>query len=375
MHKKLLIRLLILLILISAIVLVYRFTRPHKVKVIVTSVKRGAITSKVSSTGIVKPVREVNISASISGEIVDLPVNEGDSVKKGDILVQLNKTEYIAQVRQADANLEMAKASLNQSSSQWNRTQILFSKELISELEMEQSRTQYELDKARVKAARAERDRVYEQLRKTVIRAPISGIITTRTVEIGETVFPGTLSTPGTILMVLAELDIMKVECDVDEADIAQIRTGQKATIVIDAFRDTLFLGKVVDIGTSSASQVQAAPSQRDIVNYIVSVQILGSSEGLRTDMSANVDIITAQKNDVLLVPIESVVSLPDENSTSQQGVFTVKNNIAELEPITTGIADNENIEVKSGLSENDTIIKGPFAALRSLKSGSPVKL
>ncbi len=366
------------------------------IKVETGFVKRGTITSFISAPGNVRPETEVQVSSDVSGRVVSLPVKEGQKIQKGQLLVQIDSSSYQAQANQSRANLDQARASLNQSSSQWERTKELYKSKLISTQEMENSRAQYQLDLARTRQAKAALDEAIDQLNETTIRAPINGTITRLDIESGEIVVTGTMNFAGTVLMIIADLSQMRIECDVDEADISSVHPGKKAKITIDAFPDTVFDGTVTEVGnarsiqqdqttSSQASSGTASSAQTNpAVSYTVKVDINNYKGHLKPDMTVNVDIITASKQNALIIPVQAIIPRPIDNSNSSANssnskrpsydVYTVDKNTARLQSVITGIFGEDDVEIIKGLSEGQEIITGPFSTLRLLKDGIRIK-
>lgn len=376
----------VMLLVALAIVLIAR--RNGGVEVEITEVTRGDITSVVSAPGEVRPLTEVQISTSIVGKIDKLPVNEGDRVKKGALLISLDQTEFRAQVRRTRANLDITRASMAQSRSQFNRAQKLFDSQLISEQEYEAARTQFLLDQARVKEAQAAYAQATEQLQDTRIEAPIDGTVTQLNVELGENVIPGTLNNPGTVLMVIADLDRMEIECEVDEADVAKVKKGQRAIIDVEAISGKQFRGSVLEVGYASADdRAEEFIQEEATVSYAVDIIITDTISALKPGMTANVQIVTEAKENVLMVPIQAVV-IRSENELSEgadgsganpgndeaQAVFVYDNGVARLIPVNTGITGEDYIQITAGLEEGMQIISGPFESLRELEEGQAVR-
>ncbi len=376
----------VMLLVVLAIVLIAR--RNGGVEVEITEVTRGDITSVVSAPGEVRPLTEVQISTSIVGKIDKLPVNEGDRVKKGALLISLDQTEFRAQVRRTRANLDITRASMAQSRSQFNRAQKLFDSQLISEQEYEAARTQFLLDQARVKEAQAAYAQATEQLQDTRIEAPIDGTVTQLNVELGENVIPGTLNNPGTVLMVIADLDRMEIECEVDEADVAKVKKGQRAIIDVEAISGKQFRGSVLEVGYASADdRAEEFIQEEATVSYAVDIIITDTISALKPGMTANVQIVTEAKENVLMVPIQAVV-IRSENELSEgadgsganpgndeaQAVFVYDNGVARLIPVNTGITGEDYIQITAGLEEGMQIISGPFESLRELEEGQAVR-
>ena len=376
-----------------------------RVGVQVAKAKKGAIVSTVSAPGNVKAVTEVKISAYVMGRITRLPVKEGNEVRKGQVLVQIDPANYAAQVKQATAALDLAQASLAQSQLVFKRTQELYAKGLVSQENFEQVSTQHQLDRARVTQAEASLDQVRDMLGKTTIASPINGTVVQLNVELGEVVVTGTMNNPGSVIMTVADMSQMEVEAQVDESDVRDIRTDQTAEIEVDAIPGKTFKGTVSEVGNaaiSSASSLSGASANAS-VNYTVRVRFDDRSDLLKSGMSANVEITTANKKDVLLIPIQAVVmrkvetekkqaekpkggrkgrAWADDSSEGkrnkekdQEVVYLAKNGKAEIAAVQTGTSDQDNIEVTGGLAEGQEVIKGPFRVLRNLKHSDRIKI
>lgn len=380
---------LIISLLASALVIYLFFVRnPPGVEVEVSEVVQGNLTSSISAPGVVQPLTEVQISSSVAGTVQKLPVKEGQKVKKGDLLLQIDPTEFRAQVRRALAGLEVAQANQQQARSRWNRARQLYNSKLISEQEYEAARTEHLLSQAQVKEARANLEQASEGLRQTTITSPIKGTVTQINVVLGENVITGTLNTPGTKLMVVADLSKMEVESQVDEADIAKVTMGQRAVIEVEAIPEKNYEGTVHEIGYSADD---GETEGNETVNYNVSILIKDSISELKPGMTATSDIITSELKNVLMVPIQSVVtrpvsqlsstfsngngSSPDPNGRREtEAVFVVVNGTAQLVPVTTGVAGEQYIQITDGLQQGQQIITGPFNSLRELQSGERVR-
>lgn len=383
-------------------------------------VEKGDVISEVTATGRVQPKTEVSIQASVQATIVELPVEEGDTVQAGDLLIKLDQTRYEAAVRMASAALASARATMKQNEANMLEAQMardravrLFEKGLMSEEQRITAETAYEVAKARYESAkygveelRASLTQARDQLDKTVLRAPIDGVITELNAEVGEIVLVGTMNNPGTVIMTVSDLSEIEVEAEVDETDIAAVKLGQKAAINVDAFPDTVFEGIVTEVGNSA--KVSGFSSQDQITNFIVNVQFVETYPYVKPGMTAEVDITTAEHFDVLKVPIQAVVirdELPDEKKPKSedessgaiaaegdsdvdadmqewleeeheyQGVYVIRDGKAKFVQVTTGIADRQDIEITSGLQGGEEIVIGPYKMLRRLKHNDMVKI
>ena len=388
-----------------------------------TDVKIGEISATVRAPAKVQPETLVKLSANVPGELVRLAVKEGDAVHKGQFLLQLDDTQYRAQLRQnqaaldaARSNLRLSEAALEQAESSLGRKEQLFAQKLVSPEEIEAARTQRSTEKARVDSAREDISRsegglqsAQDNLRKTVFLSPIEGTVTQLNVERGEIVMVGTMNNPGTVILTVADLGRMKVEADVDETDVSTVRLDQTATIKVDALPDTTLTGRVSEIANSP--KVSNTGSQEQQTNFEVDVRIDDPPALLRPGMTADVEIKTATKKNVLIVPIQSVVvrtaeeleraakgakkgkaapkkkrgaqpAVADSASGSEKknteeikGVFVMAGGEAQFRKVKTGIASDTDMEVWGDLKAGEKVITGPNKILRLLKPGGRVKI
>ncbi|TMQ66614.1 MAG: efflux RND transporter periplasmic adaptor subunit [Candidatus Eisenbacteria bacterium] len=289
-------------------------------------VKRGSISATVRAPGRVQPETQVKLSANVPGQVVRLSVKEGDRVRKGQFLLQIDDTQYRAQLREATAalaaarsNLRLTDAALQQSEASLQRKESLAAQKLVSPEELDQARTQRNSDKARVDSNREEVEREMaavqvseDYLRKTRFDAPIDGTITQLSIERGEIAVIGTMNNPGTVILTVADLARMKVEADVDETDVSTVTLGQSAEVKVDALPDTTLTGRVSDIANSPT--IEDVATQEQQTNFKVDVMIDNPPRMLRPGMTADVEIKTATRDSVLTVPIQSVVvRTPDD--------------------------------------------------------------
>jgi len=366
-------------------------------------VKSGEIVSKISAPGKVKTVTEVKVSANLMGKVIRLPVKEGDKVKKGQVLVVLDATQYQAQVAQARAALEQAKASLSQSETLVQRKKELYDKGLISKEEWEAIQTQNAVNQAQVRQAESNLAQTADWLSKTTLTSPINGVVTQLNVELGEVVVTGTMNQPGTVIMMLGDMGEMEVEADVDETDMKDIQVGQPTEIKVDALKDTVLTGVVTTVGNAATAK-QNLGGVGETVSFTVKTSITNPPPNLRPGMSATVKIQTAKKDSILYLPIQCVVvrqvekekreaqrnqdmkkgkvhkgaadSLDEESKEKEQEVvYVVKNGIAHIRSVKTGIADETNQEILSGVNAGEEVIRGPFKELLKIREGDKVKV
>ncbi|RDI52159.1 efflux RND transporter periplasmic adaptor subunit [Flavobacterium glaciei] len=384
----------------------------------ITQVIPATIIETVSATGKIQPEIEVKISSEVSGEIISLNVKEGQAVKKGDLLVKINPDLYtsgynrsVSNLSGTKANLSQADASFKESKSNYDRNKILFEKGIISKADWDKAIASYEVAKAtkqnayfNVQSASATVNEAKDNLGRTTIYAPADGTISMLNVELGERVL-GTQQMTGTEILRVANLNNMEVEVDVNENDIVKIKVGDDANIEVDAYLKKQFKGTVTSISNSASSALTAD----QVTNFKVKVRILKESyqdllEGkpdtyspFRPGMTATVDIITETKANVLSVPISSVVVKSDtadvkdivvvDPKEEQKGaapksdkkyecVFVKVGDKAKIRIIKTGIQDDTNIEVLTGLKKGDVVITGPYTTVsKDLNSGDKVML
>jgi HlyD family secretion protein len=387
------------LILVVVIVLLNLFRSGEKVYTVeADKVKKGDLASVVSGSGKVQAKKDVKIGATVPGLIISLPVKDGDIIKKGQLLVQIDPSEYKSAVAQATAQLNSAKANFEQAKLLHERQQKLFDKSLTSKEQYDASLTQYDVAKAQYDQSQASLRQNEDLLAKTTITASMDGKITELLKKEGEMVTGATYN--PTEIMTISDLSAFEVEVEVDETDIAETRLTQEAKIKIDAFPDTSFKGEVSEIGNTA--KVTGYGTQDQVVNFLVKVLILDEVKGIKPGMSASVDITTASHKDVLNIPIAAVVmreekkdslntkskegkseaqasSVKEEKDKKKkkeiEGVFLVEKGRAKFVPVKSGIADQQNMEIVSGLKENDQIITGSYKILRTLKDGDKVKI
>ncbi len=368
-----------------------RSQREKSIKVTVEKAEKHDLTSKISASGEVKPKKNVNISAHIPGRIVKIGVEEGQKVKAENFLLKLDSTQYEANADRAQAlihshraELIRAEAGLKKDESFYKRYQKLFEEKLISEEQLEAAKAQYDISKAQQQAimyqidqAQASLQSALDDLSKTAYNSPIDGIITSLRVEEGEIAMIGTMNNPGTILMTIADLSVMEVEVEVDETDVIGVEIGQQAEVRVDAFPDQTIKGKVTEIGSSALQKVTSSEESRD---FKVIITLENPPENLKPGLSATTDIITAEKTDILAIPISALVLREKEDKEEEkkdeqeEGVYVVEENRVKFFPVEKGIMGEMMIEITTGLEEGQDIVVGPYSALRQLKDDMLIK-
>jgi HlyD family secretion protein len=366
------------------------------------------LVARVSATGHIEPETQIDITTDVAGRIVELPIEEGQDVSEGDLLLMIDQAQYQAAVNQARAGLSQSRATEAQMRSSFIQAQRDAERytelqnrapDLVTEAEVEQAVTQAEVQEALWKAAehsvqqaQARLEQAQDQMAKTIIRAPMSGRITRLNVERGETAIVGTMNNPGSLLLTVADLSTMEAVIEVDETDIPDIQVGDSASIEIDAFPNEKFSGRVTKIGNSSIiprSNLSSTGSDQAI-DFEVRITLDAPPSAVRPDLSATADVITATREDVLAIPIaaltlmdaDEIDQVPSENvppgetldtSRDVEGVFVVEEDRARFHPVEVGIAGERYFEVLSGLEQGMIVVSGSFQAIRELEDGSRI--
>jgi len=389
--KKIIIISAIILFIAIIIFINLQAQREKSISVTVEKVEKENLVSKISASGEVKPKKSVNISALIAGRIIKIAVDEGQMVKKNDLLLKLESTQYEASADRDSAYIHSlqaekikAEAQLENDKRILQRKESLFNKELISREELESTQTQYNISKAsydsieyQIKQAQASLRSTLDNLEKTIYNSPIEGIITSLNVEEGEIALVGTMNNPGTVLMTIADLSVMEVDVEVDETDVIGVELGQTSEVRVDAFPDLIIKGKVTEIGSSAIQTVTGSEESKD---FKVVITLEDPPKNLKPGLSATADIITAEKSDVLTVPISALVLKESDEETEsfgksqEEGVFVIKDERAQFRPVEKGVMGELKIEIVSGLEHGEDIAVGPYSSLRQLKDDMLVK-
>src|SRR5687768_14191335 len=386
-----------------------RGEKPTEVRI--EAVDSRDLVASVTASGQVQPRTKVDVAADISGRIVRLAVKEGQMVRRGDFLLQIDPEQYEAAVQRAEAGLSSAKAQAAQARANFLQAKRGYDRNmemrktnatLVSDAELEQSRTQMEVNQALLEAS----DHNVEQsnatvrdakqsLAKTRIHAPMGGRITRLVVEQGETAVPGTFNKDAATLLTISDMSVLETKVRVDETDVARISVGDSAVVQSDAFPDMTFLGRLAVISNSSvrASAVQQSADQA--VDYEVTIQLLNAPQETRPDFSATAKSVTDTRKSVMSIPIIALTVRENENRASGdtavglgrprptrdvekkdvEGVFVVgEDNKVTFRPVRVGIAGEKHFEVISGLKDGDKIVAGTYQAIRELKDGALVR-
>jgi len=411
-----------------------KFKRTDGTVVNVEAVQKRDLQAIVSASGKIQPQRLVNISADTTGRVVDLRVEEGQRVKKGDFLLQIDPRNLTTAYNQTAASLAASRStmeqlrvsidgtrtSVKQAQENLTRQQQLFKagltpKETLdnaeNQLRMRQSELasqerQIDTQRMRMQQEEATVENAKLNLSKVRIESPITGIITRRNIEEGETVVIGTMNNAGTVLLTVADMSVIEAEVEVDETDIPTVLLGQRAKVTIDAMPGKSFTGKVTEIGNSPI-QAAGSTAASQATNFKVKVTLDGEVPDVRPGFTCTAEITTATRQQAIAVPIQATAVRevivdkegnivrdevkgpqrgrpapaqtqdlkPGQERKELEGVFVVRDNKAVFTPVKTGIAGEKYFEVVSGASVGDQVIVGPFSSVRELRDGAAVKI
>jgi len=376
------------------------------------------IVERVSASGKIQPEIEVKITAEVNGQIIDLPVKEGDVVEKGDLLVQLNPDIYEAALLRAEASLNSARSNLASARAQvaqgkanqfatakaFERAQSLLASNVISQAEFDQNEASYLTANASltsaeesvrsaefaIRSGEASLQEARDNLSRTTLVAPQAGVVTALSKEVGESV-QGNGFTAGEVIMNVSDLSTMEVNVEVNESDIVRIHMDDEAEIEVDAYLGETFSGRVTEIGNTALNAGMNGFSMDQVTNFSVKIRLDRSSythlvEGdhdhatpFRPGMSATVDVLTAKADQVLSAPIQAVASRASdteegEGTETQLGVFLLVDGEAKWTVVETGIQDTKFVEIQGEVDEDDVLITGPYEVVsRSLEDGESV--
>ena len=391
----------------------------------IEKVGRRSLTSVVSASGKIEPKRKVDVQSDITGRIVSLPVREGDMVQRGQVVVRIDPTQYEANVERAEALLAGAQASQAQAQANKDQSERAYTRardiraqnaQLVSQEALEQAETTHRIAVANLEAAQRQVDQAraglreaQDQLSKTTITAPMAGRVTRLAVEEGEVAVPGTFSRETGLLLTISDLSVIQVTVRVDETDVVRIHTGDSTEISIDAFPDTTFTGRVTEIKNSSITGASQAGgiSTDQAVDYEVVVQLDNPPRNVRPDLSATARIVTDKRQNTLSVPIISLTvrepsdTLAPDSTRNRggakadsarpagaasdsaagkrrevEGLFVVDTTTMQVRfrAVRVGIAGDEYFEVLGGVREGESIVAGPYQAIRDLRNDAKVR-
>jgi HlyD family secretion protein len=378
----------------------YSRQKSKAIAVMTARVEKQDIVSKVTANGKIQAENKVDMSALVMGQIVNLAAREGDRVKKGDFLLQIDRNRAAADEAGSSAALQAsladrdtAKATMEQAERDFERTRRNYEARITSEAEFQKVRSAHETARSGFEAAQHRVDQTRaglnanrDTLAKTTVRAPINGVVTTLRVKAGEVTVIGTMNNAGTQLLTISDMTSVEAVLMVDETDTPAVQVGQKALLAIDAYPGRPFDGLVTEVGNSPIRKddpdLQGLTTTSDAINFKVKVKVLAPPPGIRPGFSVTADIITGTKAQVAAVPLAAVVvrdSLKAEKTEAgklktEEGVYALRDGKAVFAPVRTGISGELMVEVVTGLHPGEEVVTGPFKALRQIKDGDRVK-
>lgn len=403
MKKKYIFLIVIAVVVALMIIVNLRAKREGGIDVQVEKVTKRDLAMVINASGSIRPKRKVDISASSIGKVTRVAVKEGDRVKKGQFLMQIDPIELESAVARLAAALDAAKANeklsearVRQAKSELERAQRLFKKGYLTEQDVENAKSNYDIAVSQLEAARhnveqqkANLESARHNLKEVTIKATMDGVVTRLNVEEGEIAIMGTLNNPGTVLMTIADLSTIESEVEVDETEVVDISIGDSAKVKLDAFPDTFFYGVVTEIGNSPI--YSSSVSSQQGVDFKVVITLADSVPNVRPGLSADAEITVERRKDAVSIPIQSLTvrrrkeikSLSPSDTTSSdnqgegeiEGVFVVENGRAHFKPVKVGISSQKYFEVLSGLEAGEVVVSGNYKAIRELKDGQKVRI
>ena len=393
--KKIFIIIGVIAILAIFIIANLKKSKGGEIEVTAEKVEKGDITQIVSGPCKIQPEVEVKISANVGAEIKAIYVEEGEKVKKGQLLVVLDQKRYIAAVDRAKSTKKSAQANLTKAKNDYERMRELFDKNLTSLAELENAEANLKLAESQLEQAIAGLRQAEDDLSKTKLYSPLEGTVTKINKEVGEIALGSTFQED--VIMTVADLSKMEVVAEIDENDIVLVEEQDTTDISVDALPDTTFLGTVRKIAHTATTR--GFGTQEEVTNFEVKISIINPVPVMRPGMSATADIRTESKRNILQVPIQAVTVrdkskvYPDEKKENKQSqkneskasndddepvecVFVVEDGVARIRPVKTGISSDTDIEILSGLKEGEMVVTGSYRVLsKTLKDGSRVKI
>lgn len=436
--RKLLVGGLVLLIAAAVVAANLWFKRADALSVSAEAISKRDLQAIVSASGKIQPKRSVNISANSMGRVTRLAVNEGDRVKRGQFLLQIDPKSAQSSVERGEASLQAARSALQQArvgvetaranldlaQENLKRQRDLWSQGLTTREALDRAENDVTVRETERKARQADVSVREQQIRQEMaglassrytlslvtLDSPIDGIVTRRNIEEGENVLVGTMNNAGTVLLTIADMSVIEAEVEVDETDVPTVALGQPAKVTIDALPDRTFAGRVTEIGNSPIQPTAAqSGTARQATNFKVVVTLDSAVPEVRPGFTCTADITTATRSKAVSVPIQALTVRemvydaagtivreprqekrrrrgvepsvaaselkPGQSRKETEGVFVVRGGRADFLPVKVGIAGDKYFEVLSGLNEGDLVVTGPYSSVRQITDGDPVKL
>ncbi|MDR2697500.1 MAG: efflux RND transporter periplasmic adaptor subunit [Holophagales bacterium] len=371
------------------------FPKNNGVTISVSKVGRENLVSKVSANGKVQAVRKADLSAQVMGQVTRLAVKEGDIVKEGQFLLEIDPSRTKAAVEGLDAakqaaaaELASSRSRLEQARADFRRAETNWKAGLLSEADLENIRTTLataesasQSSEKRVEQASAGFQEAQATHSKTVLLSPMNGVVTARRIEEGETAVIGVQNSPGTVLLTISDMSKVETEMEVDEAAIPNVKLAQTAQIRIDAYPNQTFSGIVTEVGGSPILRT----STQEAIKFKVKIQIQDPPDTIKPGLSAQADIFTGVSDNALSIPFQALIvrdivlkegeKFKPGDRRDEEGVYVVDVDKVRFVAVKTGLTGDLSVEVISGLNEGDVVASGPLRTLRELKDGTKVKV
>jgi HlyD family secretion protein len=373
-------------------------------RVTTAKVEKVDLVSKVTANGKIQARRKVDLSALVMGQIVNLAVKEGDQVKRGQLLLQIDRAQLAAQTAGRESalgamrsDLVAQRATAEQSRLDFERARRNYEAKILSEAEFQKAKSAYDTARANVSATEqrlsetsanlaASRD----SLSKTTVTAPIGGVVTYLPVKEGEVTVIGTMNNPGTQLLTISDMSEVEAVMMVDETSVPEVKIGQKANLNVDAYPNRVFEGVVTEVGSSPISKndpdLLALTQGSEAINFKVKIRVVNPPDTIRPGFSVTADILTGRKEGATAIPIQALVvrDVPKKDgkpaaasatgrTQTEEGVYLIKNEKLVFEKVETGLAGELMIELTKGPKVGEEIVTGPFKVLRQVKEGDRV--
>ncbi|HSM03671.1 MAG TPA: efflux RND transporter periplasmic adaptor subunit [Longimicrobiales bacterium] len=400
---KVVIGMIAVVVLGSAALIALQQGRSGGVEVRLEAIQSRDLVAKVIASGNIRARRQVDMSSDVSARVQNLYVAEGDEVSAGDILIELDRTQFEANLSRAQASLSQSRANASQNRAnllraqrESDRVQALRARDslLVSQQQVDDAETNLQVAEANMEAAQfaveqavAGVDEAQDRLDRTIFRAPMDGKVTRLNVEEGETVVVGTMNNPGSLVLSISDLSVIEVVVRVDETDVPLLTLGDSASVEIDAFPGRSFAGEVTEIGNSAIQAPSQQSGAQQAIDFEVVLTLDPTDAELRPDLSATADIVTETRSGAVAVPIIALtlrdaedvgIEVPDDVDDpllrEVEGVFLAAGDTVAFQLVEVGIAGEEYFEVLSGLQPGDTVVAGPYQAVRQLRTGDVVR-
>ena len=369
-------------------------------RVTTAKVEKIDLVSKVTANGKIQAQRKVDMSALVMGQIVNLAVKEGDHVKKGQLLLQIDRAQLAAQAQGREASLaamrhdlDAAKSTAAQAEFDYERAKQNFQGHILAEADYQKAKSTLETSKAnlaateeRMNSTMADLAASRDSLSKTTVTAPLEGVVTSLPIKEGEVTVIGTMNNAGTQLMTVSDMGSVEAVMMVDETSVPQVKVGQKATLSIDAYPNKKFEGTVTEVGSSPVPKndpdLLALVANSEAINFKVKIKMDNPPDTIRPGFSVTADVVTGHRDGATAIPIQALVvrdmEKKDKSASAgrpetEEGVYTIKDGKLDFVKVKTGIAGELMIEAVDGPKPGQEIVTGPFKVLRQVKEGDKV--